>query len=321
MSIPDTERDSVFIMMPDKSASPPEKLLPYVYTARTGAEWADHGFTPCVEVEGVDEDDQPYDSVDTVPLEIEGYLVDFEYIDILEEWDFGDAMDGTNETRYLSKPQDIAVLVAAGVNPKFFQFNDSNLEIYLEAEKALAEGSIELFIQYVDKFIAEASGYLATVAIQRKTAILGESDLGASVRSELAQYADDMEYLVSSNRIIPWVRQAVDENDYVLILDIAEAVIDGIDDLIGGRRQPRLYGDSYSRGNAYREKIKGYFIDRLGSTRRVIGDELFKQNLGQPEALEKVLCAICLYNPKKQARIEKLFLSHIGRPLNCAVGL
>lgn len=311
MSVPEYERDTVFLMIPENHEPPPEALLPYVHTARTGAAWEAFGFTPCEAVVGIDEEDQPYDDIDCCFLSVDGYTVEFALGGGLEEWDFGYALDGPPEARYLNSPMDVAVLIAGGVEPNTFQYTDASLKISVKAEQALAAGDTEGFVRLMDAFVAEAQGRYGNQGFERKLAVIGEDDPAVSVLAGLAYFADDMDNAIYMNKAHGWVKQAVEAQDYPLLLHIATNVIEGIDDLLEERRTPCIYSGDSDRGFPFKESMKSYFLERLGSTRGVLCDDLFTHNVDNSEELRGMLMLVCQYNPKKEARIEKLMRKHL----------
>lgn len=142
MSMLEDERNTVFVLLPLGPEKPPEKLLPYVHTARTTEEWLALGFVPFEEVMTLPEEDDedPYPSWDMCEIDIDGYLAEFEVVDILEQWDWGDAFDGPQDTRYLEQPAFALALIDAGADPRSFCGVDATLQKYFEAEVALASG-------------------------------------------------------------------------------------------------------------------------------------------------------------------------------------
>lgn len=320
MSMLEKERNTVLLLIPQEPRKPPEKLLPYVHTARTTEEWLTLGIVPFREIMVLPEDDdgEPYPSWEMCEFDIDGYLAQFEVGEILEEWGWGDALDGHKDTRYFEQPVFALALIDAGVDPKNFRGVDATLQKYFDAEVALASGDKDEFRRLVDEYLSDSPATSSECVVKRKANVLGISETDMLLE-EVAQFSETMDLAVMKYyRPVQWIQKARDANEYSLLLGIAIRVVDGVNDVLRtdwtNKKLPKgfRYIDRDADWLARVEVMFGYFLERLGSMRGVICDELFKQNMDSSEDLRRLLLLISEKKPSKLARIEKLMKKHMN---------
>jgi hypothetical protein len=240
-------------------------------TARTTDEWLALGFVPFEEVMTLPEDDDkdPYPSWEMCEIDIDGYQAEFEVVDILEQWDWGDAFDGPQDTRYLEQPAFALALIDAGADPSNFRGVDATLQKYFEAEVALASGDKHEFCRLVDEYLREAPALNSAGVVKRKAEVLG-IDEAEMLLEEVSQFGETMDLAVTSNRAVNWIKQARDANAYSLLLTIAISVVDGVDQVLrtdwSNKKLPKEFR-YINRDGGWLDRVESmfdYFLERLG---------------------------------------------------------
>ena len=193
---------------------------------------------------------------------------------------------------------------------------DATLQTYFDAEVALSTGNTEKFKQLVELYLREAYGTSSAVVTRRRAEVFGLNET-EMLLDEVLEAAQTMDWAVTSNRPQNWIERARDANDYSLLLTIAIQVVDGVNKVTQTdwtREQPlkesrHILRDAESLLRV--DKMFDYFLNRLGSMRRVVCDQLFIQNIDRPEDLKRILLLISEKNPSKKPKIEKLINKHI----------